>query len=152
MKGTINISFDQNSMKQFNAQCEAAIRNIGRGTKKATIAACQEILGNSMAQVPKDTNTLLMSAFYDVSRRTDTAASSYVYEAIVGYGGNGDPVNPKTGRRASSYMVKVHEDLTVEHPTGKAKFLEDPLREYARENFPRTMFTYAKESLASMSE
>ena len=152
MKGTISISFDQNSMKQFNAQCEAAIRNIGRGTKKATIAACQEILGNSMAQVPKDTNTLLMSAFYDVSRRTDTAASSYVYEAIVGYGGNGDPVNPKTGRRASSYMVKVHEDLTVEHPTGKAKFLEDPLREYARENFPRTMFTYAKESLASMSE
>lgn len=152
MKGTINISFDQKSMNQFHAACEAAIRNVGRGTKKATIAACQEILGNSMAEVPKDTNTLLMSAFYDVSRRTDVSASSYVYEAILGYGGNGDPVNPKTGQRASSYMVKVHEDLTVEHPTGKAKFLEDPLREYARENFPRTMFTYAKESLASMSD
>lgn len=152
MKGTFNFDFDQKSLDHFEAQCEAAIRNIGRGTKKATIAACKEILGNSMAEVPKDTHTLLMSAFYEVSRRTDTAATTWAYEAIVGYGGNGDPVNPKTGRRASSYMVKVHEDLSVYHPTGKAKFLEDPVREYAKENFPRTVFKYAQESLADMSD
>jgi len=152
MKGTFNFDFDQRSLDHFEAQCEAAIRNIGEGTKKATIAACEEILGNSMAEVPKDTYTLLMSAFYEVSRRTDTAASTWAYEAIVGYGGNGDPINPKTGRRASSYMVKVHEDLSAYHPTGKAKFLEDPVREYARENFPRTVFTYAQESLAAMSD
>lgn len=152
MKGTFNFDFDQKSLDHFEAQCEAAIRNLGKGTRKATIAACEEILGSSMAEVPKDTYTLLMSAFYEVSRRTDTAASTLAYEAIVGYGGNGDPVNPKTGRRASSYMVKVHEDLSVYHPTGKAKFLEDPVREYARENFPRTVFTYAQESLAAMSD
>ena len=152
MKGTFNFDFDQKSLNNFEAQCEAAVRNLGSGTKKATTVACQEILGNSMAEVPKDTYTLLMSAFYEVSRRTDTFASTYAYEAIVGYGGNGDPVNPKTGRRASSYMVEVHEDLSVYHPTGKAKFLEDPVREYARENFPRTVFTYAQESLATMSD
>ena len=152
MKGTFSFDFDQKSLNNFEAQCEAAIRNLGDGTKKATTAACQEILGNSMAEVPKDTYTLLMSAFYEVSRRTDTSASAYAYEAIIGYGGNGDPVNPKTGRRASSYMVEVHEDLSVYHPTGKAKFLEDPVREYARENFPRTVFTYAQESLATMSD
>ena len=152
MKGTFSFDFDQKSLNNFEAQCEAAIRNLGNGTKKATTAACQEILGNSLAEVPKDTYTLLMSAFYEVSRRTDTSASVYAYEAIIGYGGNGDPVNPKTGRRASSYMVEVHEDLSVYHPTGKAKFLEDPVREYARENFPRTVFTYAQESLATMSD
>jgi hypothetical protein len=152
MKGTFNFDFDQKSLNNFEARCEAAIRNLGGGAKKATIAACEEILGNSMAEVPKDTYTLLMSAFYEVSRRTDTAASTWAYEAIIGYGGNGDPVNPKTGRRASSYMVKVHEDLSVYHHNGKAKFLEDPVREYARENFPRTVFKYAQESLATMSD
>ena len=152
MKGTFNFDFKQTELDQFEARCEAAIRNLGRGTKKATIAACEEILGNSMSQVPKDTYTLLMSAFYDVSRRSDTSAARYVYEAIVGYGGNGDPVNPKTGRRASSYMVAVHEDLSAVHPVGKAKFLEDPVREYAADKFSRTVFKHAQESLASMSE
>lgn len=152
MKGTFSFDFDQKSLGHFTAQCEAAIRNLGIGTKSATIAACEEILDNSMAEVPKDTLTLLMSAFYEVSRRTDTSATTWAYEAIIGYGGNGDPINPKTGKRASSYMVKVHEDLNVFHPTGKAKFLEDPVREYASENFTRTVFTYAQESLASMSD
>lgn len=151
MKGTFNFDFDQRSLDHFVGQCEAAIRNLGTGTKKATIAACEEILEMSKEQVPKDTSTLLASAFYEIGRRADTSANTWAYEGIVGYGGNGDPVNPKTGRRASSYMVKVHEDLSVFHPTGKAKFLEDPVREYAREKFPRTVFTYAQESLASMS-
>lgn len=152
MKGTFSIDFSQSELKEFEARCDAAIRNVGRGTRKATVAACEEILANSKEQVPKDTLTLLTSAFYEVSRRTDTAATTWAYEAIIGYGGNGDPINPKTGRRASSYMVEVHEDLSVFHPTGKAKFLEDPIREYARENFFRNVFTCAKESLASMSD
>ena len=152
MKGAFYFDFKQSSLNEFEAQCQAAIRNLGRGTKSATIAACEEILEMSREQVPKDTSTLLASAFYEVSRRSDTAATTWAYEGIVGYGGNGDPVNPKTGRRASSYMVKVHEDLSVDHPTGKAKFLEDPVREYAREHFPRTVFKYAQESLASMSK
>lgn len=150
MQGTFYFEFDKRSLTNFEARCEAAIRNVGNGSKKATIAACEEILGNSMAEVPKQTYTLLMSAFYEVTRRSDV--SGYMYEGVVGYGGNGDPVNPRTGRRASSYMVEVHEDLSVVHPTGKAKFLEDPVREYARENFPRTVFKYAQESLAGMSD
>ena len=91
MKGAFSFDFNQKSLNHFEAQCEAAIRNIGRGTKKATIAACEEIISNSRAEVPKDTCTLLMSAFYEVSKRTDTAASTWAYEAIIGYGGNGDP-------------------------------------------------------------
>lgn len=152
MRGTFEIKFSKQELAKFDAKCEAAIRNVFRGTKKATIAACEEILEASRVEVPKDTEALLNSAFYEVSRRSDTAASTWAYEATLGYGGNGDPVNPKTGRPASSYMVKVHEDLLAHHPTGKAKFLEDPIRDYADRNFKRTVFKHASESLADMKD
>lgn len=152
MKGQVSFEFTKRELGKFDAACEIAIRNVFSGTKKATEAACQEIIQNSAEQVPKETLTLLASAFYEVSRRSDTAATTWAYEAILGYGGNGDPINPRTGRPASSYMVAVHEDLTAFHVTGKAKFLEDPVREYAANNFQRTVFKYAKESLAGMSD
>lgn len=152
MRATIDLKFPKSELDKFDATCQIAIRNVFRGTKKATTAAAQEILGESMAQVPKETYTLLMSAYYEVARRTDTAVTTWAYEAIIGYGGNGDPINPKTGRPASSYMLAVHEDLTATHLEGKAKFLEDPVREYAARNFKRTVFKYAQESLATMSD
>lgn len=148
----VTLTLDISELRKFDARCEAAMRNIGRGSKKATEAACREILATSKLQVPFGTGTLYASAFYEVTRRTDTARTVWSYEGIVGYGGNGDPVNPVTGEKASSYMMAVHENLAAFHANGKAKFLEDPVREYARENFPRTVFKYAKESLASMSD
>lgn len=148
MRGFAEFSFDRQSFRAFNARCEFAIRNIDRGTKKATIAAAEEIMAASRAQVPILTSTLLQSAYYTVNRRTDTASTTWAYEATLGYGGNGDPINPTTGMPASSYMVAVHEDLNATHPIGKAKFLEDPVREYAAKNFKRTVFKFAQESLA----
>ena len=152
MRGFAEFTFSRQELNTFAARCEFAIRNIDRGTKKATIAAAEEIMNESKRQVPKLTKTLLSSAFYEVTRRTDTAATTWAYEALLGYGGNGDPINPVTGKPASSYMVAVHEDLDAFHPVGKAKFLEDPVREYADKNFKRTVFKYAKESLAGMSD
>ena len=146
MRGTFDFSLDKASQNKFNANCNVAISKVGNGSKKALVAACEEILGMSMAEVPLDTSTLMMSAFWEVTGHYKTG-----WNAIVGYGGNGDPVNPKTGKPASSYMLAVHEDLTAEHIIGKAKFLEDPVREYAKENFPRTVFKYVQESLSSMS-
>lgn len=151
MKVGINLNFPKSELDKFDARCEAAIRNVFRGTKKATVAACVEILRESKRQVPKGTLTLYSSAYFEVSRRTDTAKTTWAYEATIGYGGNGDPINPKTGVPASSYMLAVHENLDALHPVGKAKFLEDPVREYATRNFKRNIFTYAQESLASMS-
>ena len=152
MRGFAEFTFSRQELNTFAARCEFAIRNIDRGTKKATIAAAEEIMDESKRQVPKLTKTLLSSAFYEVTRRTDTAATTWAYEALLGYGGNGDPINPVTGKPASYYMVAVHEDLDAFHPIGKAKFLEDPVREYADKNFKRTVFKYAKESLAGMSD
>lgn len=144
MRATFN--FDFSTLEQFNNQCNVAISKVGNGSRKALVAACEEILGESMAQVPLDTSTLMLSAFWEISGHYKVG-----WDAIIGYGGNGDPVNPKTGKPASSYMLAVHEDLHAHHPIGKAKFLEDPVREYAKQKFPRTVFKYAQESLADMS-
>lgn len=146
----VTFEFDAKSLGAFNNKCQAAIRNVGRGTKKATTEACKEILEMSLQQVPKDTWTLAMSAFYTVSRRTDTSVNTWQYEGIVGYGGNGDPTNPKSGERASDYMLTVHEDLSAFHKNGKAKFLEDPVREYGETKFARTVFKHVGNVLTDM--
>lgn len=145
-----SFSFNTSSLDQFKYNCEAAIRNVYKGTKKGTEQACKEILANSLLQVPADTSTLKSSAYYEVAKRTDIASSSF--EAVLGYGGNGDPINPKTGQHASKYMLVVHEDLSAFHPIGKAKFLEDPVRDYAKSNFKRVIFVNVREALAPVSK
>lgn len=152
MRAFAEFYIDKSDINNFNAKCQVAIRNVFRGTKRATTEAAEEIMAESKRQVPKDTGTLLDSAYYDVYRRTDTSPTYWAYEAILGYGGNGDPINPKTGKPASHYMVAVHEDLDAFHYNGKAKFLEDPVRDYAARNFKRTVFKCVRESLADMSD
>ena len=135
MRSSVQIVFDKSSLASFEAACQAKTDRVARGTKRVTTEACQEILDESLQQVPKQTNTLASSGYYEVNRRGGLAATTWAYEGTIGYGGNGDPINPDSGIRASQYMVKVHEDLSVYHPTGKAKFLEDPVREYAAKRF-----------------
>lgn len=119
---------------------DATLIRVNRGTKKATKAACEEILAESKKEVPTDTNTLKNSGFYEVQ-------GSYTnFVGTVGYGGNGNPVNPRTGEHASDYMVVVHEDLDANHPNGKAKFLEDPVRRYTSK-FARRASSFIKNDL-----
>lgn len=142
-----SIDFVKGDLDKFKARCQASARNLFEGTRKATEYSCKSILEESLEQVPKVTNTLAASAFYEVHRRSDTAASTWQYEGTVGYGGNGDPINPKTGEPSSRYAVVVHEDLEAVHPNGKAKFLEDPVREFMTSNFTRAVERHASESL-----
>lgn len=114
----------QTDFTKFGSNLDVAMRRVQRGTKKATTAACEEILEQSLLQVPRDTETLASTARYDVY-------GSYTnFVGVVSYGGASDAVNPETGEWASEYMVAVHEDLDAIHPIGKAKFLEDPVRQY----------------------
>jgi hypothetical protein len=124
----------------FEKQLLITMDRVERGTKKATIAACQEILRRSLQQVPRDTETLAKSAFYEVKGNRKN------FVGYVGYGGNGDPRNPKTAQAASKYMVVVHEDLSAKHKVGKAKFLEDPVREYQKEHLARAANILRKET------
>lgn len=119
--------------REVQRKLENTMRHVGTGTKKATIAICEEILDESLGEVPAETYTLASSAFFDVTHN-DTGSG---FMGVVGYGGNGDPVNPKSGQRASEYMIIVHEDLQAIHPLGKAKFLEDPVKRVQRRLNPR---------------
>lgn len=140
----MRVTFDMNAkqLRRFSAECNAVITKVGNGSRKALVEACNEISNESLMQVPVDTFTLSQSQFWEITGDYKTG-----WTAVIGYGGNGDPVNPKTGRKASSYMMAVHEDLSAVHIIGKAKFLEDPVREYARERFPRTVFKYVQSAL-----
>ena len=142
MRATLNVS--KRSMNEFNAKCEVILTKIGRNTRKASEEACRVISKESLEQVPRDTGTLASSQFWEV-----TGNYRVGWTATIGYGGNGNPVNPKTGKTASYYMAAVHENLDASHPIGKAKFLEDPVRDYASENFPRTVIQALEDSLAN---
>lgn len=145
MRASFSIDFDKSSLNKFDASCELLISKVGHATKKGTIAACKELQEMSLAQVPRLTNTLANSCFYKLEGNWREG-----FKGVVGYGGNGNPINPITGESASSYMVAVHENLNAIHPIGKAKFLEDPAREYAKEHYPRTVFKYIKELFESL--
>ena len=160
----IDFNISQSELGNFVNACETVIRNVGAGSKAATEYAGWEIMSDSLGQVPVDTGTLISSAFLGVSNRSDV--KSYVYGAVLGYGDvrglsqqmgldgiswlmaptNG--TNPKNGLPASAYASRVHEDLAMPHPNGgKAKFLEDPVRNWASGKFARTAMTYWKRAI-----
>lgn len=135
MRVTIDVNFSK-----FHKKCEATISKVARSTYAATEEACEDIMKESLRQVPRDTETLANSAFYNIQKAKD-----YGYEAILGYGGSA--INPKTGVPVMDYAVVVHEDLEAHHPIGKAKFLEDPIRDYASKKFPRTVIKHVGPTL-----
>jgi hypothetical protein len=73
-------------------------------------ALANEIKSLSQTRCPVDTGTLRNSA---VVVRDDAAK-----KVQVGYGG-----------AASSYSIKQHEDMSLSHPVGQAKFLESAFTE-----------------------
>lgn len=164
----IDFNISQTELGKFRTSCEAAIRNVGSGTKAAATEAGIAIMNDSLRQVPVDTGTLQNSAYLGVSRREDIA--SYRYGAVLGYGepegigahvdlgplewymvpNNG--VNPRNGFQASTYAGRVHEDLDMPHSNGgKAKFLEDPVRNWASGKFARTAMTYWRQAIETVN-
>lgn len=82
----------------------------------------EEIRRESQLQVPESTGALKSSFFINEVTRDDKMG------VRVGYGGVNDKLNPKTGKLTSTYMIEVHENLQKVHLKGKAKYLEDPLK------------------------
>jgi hypothetical protein len=150
----INFYISGSEQGKFVQSCEAVLTNICTATLKGTTQACQEILAESQKQVPRDTETLASTGFYEVQRRM--ATKRYTYEGIVGYAGavgagaSHDKLNPKSGVMVSEYATRVHEDLTAWHLNGgNAKFLENPVRAYGQSRFKRvaeTNWRYAIET------
>lgn len=145
MNSYFNIKLDAKYIKEFDVKCNVMISKVGKAAKQGTISACKELQQMSLAQVPRHTNTLANSCYYKIDGNWKEG-----FTGIVGYGGNGDPISPLTGEHASTYMVAVHENLYAQHPIGKAKFLEDPAREFASRPFKRTIFKQIKELFGSL--
>lgn len=105
------------------------LSRLDRETKKAAILTMKESLkelrDEIKSRIPEDTRTLKKSFSSEIK------STSSGVTAIMGFGIKRDETNPKTGLKASQYVVAVHEDLKAAHPRGgSAKFMEIPVREF----------------------
>lgn len=111
--------------REFQKSLRGTLKNVGVGSEEGVRKTVHEISEETLKQVPRQYGTLAKSYQFKIR------ASSAIILAELGYGRNGDPVDKRTGKRASEYMIPVHEDLEAVHEVGKAKYLEDPWRKYA---------------------
>lgn len=105
----------------------ATLSGIASGLPKVVREAIINILIDVMVEseelIPVDTGTAQSSSFIDINETADGSV-----EGSFGYAGESDPINPKTNKPASEYIVELHEDLSMNHPNGgTAKFLEIPV-------------------------
>ncbi len=103
--------------RQFNRLPEQVAKDVGKALHKEA----RDVLEEAAIEVPKDTKALLNSRFV-----TPPIRSREEVKVICGFGTD-SVINPRTHQPTSSYAVAVHERLDVDHPVGKAKFLEDPM-------------------------
>lgn len=132
----VSFNFPKEQLHAFNAACKTTLSKVGNGSRKALTAACEEILNDSLKQVPVASGALASTAGYTLSRDAYDA-----WQAIIGYNLFGDAFNDR-GESTARYALEVHENLSAKHLVGKAKFLEDPVRAYAMERYPRTISNY----------
>ena len=115
---SVSISVDMSAVNEVVAACTSFGRVLSTDAQYAAIEAAEEVLAASNALIPVDTGTAAQSAGYEVTNDQDTV------RVVAGYGVKSDPINPRTGQPASSYLLQLHEDLSVAHANGQAKFLE----------------------------
>lgn len=99
--------------RQWAAMAEDRLRS-------ALSAVGEEIIANGNELVPVEYGSLRDSGKYEVE---DTSRGPRL---LVGYGGKTTTPSPNTkGTDEVDYAVYVHEDLSLNHNVGQAKFLED---------------------------
>lgn len=112
MRWSSNIKIDawQNGIKNV-------ITSIGFASSEALIEEGDNILKTSNILAPEDTGTMISTGYVKVVK--DQRAGMKVE---VGY--TGDAYNKKSQSWARDYMLQQHEDLSLFHYKGEAKFLE----------------------------
>lgn len=122
----VAITLDRHSVSVTITRMMMANNLILAIVQDSLIDALCEIGDMSQAQVPRASGALAASMYL-----SEPEIGPLGISVGIGYGGPNDTMNPITGKMTSSYMVPVHERLDVNHPVGKAKFLEDPLLSFA---------------------
>lgn len=114
----MKVDFQISGMKELKGTLQRQSVLFVKETKKAVREEAEQIMDESLKEVPRDTEALANSAYIDQDAEGNVT---------FGYGGPNAQINPKTGQSTEEYMLAVHERLDVNHPNGKAKFLEDPI-------------------------
>lgn len=100
----------------------AALTRLGPQAETAIQSALYKeglrIMAVSQGEVPVDTGNLRASGHVALPEVAGGKVS-----VQMGYGGSAGSQSGKVG-----YAVYVHEDMDAHHPTGKAKYLEDPMK------------------------
>lgn len=118
----IRFQVDARTLRSFKKKVEIAGRGVAGATKDALIDFCEEVLLDATQLVPIDTGALARSADYQIK-----GSAKKGYTAKMGYGTlKRNPVNRRTGQRASAYAGIVHEQIR-QHENGQAKFFEQAL-------------------------
>ena len=105
--------FKWSGRTEFRGKINARAKATPIASAGAIFEEAVEIIGKAKRITPVDTGTLVNtgSALLPVIRGDEASVE-------LGFGGPAAP-----------YSVKVHEDLEAHHPTGQAKYLEQPMDE-----------------------
>ena len=118
-----NLRMDWQSVKRFEKTLKAVHISVVRNSEQMLREMASQIMENSTAMAPFDTGTIVASRFLGDVQGAGTD------EQIIHFGYAGpdtDQINPKTFKRASEYVVEVHEGFTPLQ-TGQPFFLLTPL-------------------------
>lgn len=140
----MGLKFDKSSLRTLEANLQKFSRSALEGGAKGLSEHAKDVMNKSQAEVPAVTGTLKGSNFIEVPSVNENTKEVSIK---LGYGGPADTMNPVTGEMASQYMIAVHEVLHARHPTGKAKFLEDPVMNSAPE-LEAKVSMFVKEKMA----
>jgi len=127
-KGFIRLQFDE---RRIMADIANIMVSGKTAEKRALTKIAQNIMAQSQAEVPRETNTLGDSGYIKAPVETPTGV-----EIELGYGGPKDKRNPSSGQMASEYALYQHETPGTPpgggnyHPYGKWKYLEDPINQH----------------------
>jgi hypothetical protein len=106
--------------------CSTLISKVSFGTKTVLEESASQILAISRSIVPIDTDTLRETGYYYIEGTPGRM------DATIGYADAAhDRMNPKSKKMASTYAVVVHEDLSLHHEHGQARFLRDAVAYWA---------------------
>lgn len=151
--GSASINIDMATGEMRDALW-ASVELARNGGHQLVSEAGYSILSRAKELCPVDTGALRNSGkVTDASSiyRGDTSLGNVKlgqhleeYTSTVSFGNNSGQVG-RTGQPPSEYARRVHEDLTMHHVQGKAKFLEIAWREYIESEWRPATINYVED-------
>jgi len=120
----VNIDFKVVGLDTLQKKLDEFLKDYPNEVAGAVYSEAETIMTLSKKEVPTDTSALKDSGFVE-----KPIVGKEKVSVKLGYGGVATKINPKSGEPTTSYAEIVHENLLATHPSGKAKYLEDPIRE-----------------------